>query len=207
MKEQLIQIPKLTTFNHALVEAGHFYGNSELDELEIMGVEIGIDTVNALKNIGIRVTPVVLVDNFHADDEYTSSNLERMQTLGYVPEVVYEEQKFEDDAWELFDVLKKKNKVKTRTSGTQNLRAENVPQLVSSDGVLSCSILDAAIYKRKHAEFGGICVTILPEEDADRNYVRQQSYTRAILTAADISIPILNVFYSDEGNIHVDFDY
>jgi hypothetical protein len=206
MKEHLHQIVTGISATSVNVEAGHFYSDLQLREIDVMGIRIGNNVVSLMQELGLHVGRCVLVDDFHAEDIYTTSNLQQMAGHGFLPDVVYMEGSFQDQARSLLTTLEQRGHVKEK-KGRKLLKADNIPMLQKENGDLSCSILDAAVYIAKHDTFGGIQVTVLPEEDEGKNYRRQQSYTKAILEKAGVSIPILDVFYDIDGTVSVDFDY
>ena len=65
----------------------------------------------------------------------------------------------------------------------------------------ACAALDAALYIKKN-EDAGICVTVLHTE-----WKGQQNAVKKVLSALGKDIPILEVYYTDEGEIEIEFDY
>jgi len=65
----------------------------------------------------------------------------------------------------------------------------------------ACAALDAALYIRKN-ERAGISVTILHEE-----WREQQEDVRRVLEALGVDIPVLEIYYDDEGEVEVEFDF
>jgi len=196
-------------FSSVNLEAGHFYSDIPLRPIEEQGIKIGVSVAGALNDIGIHVTPIVLVDDFHAPDTHTTPNLLKMSELGFVPARVFKEAEYVDEAMRIFGDIKDRGKVRYRSGkNVHSLRAEGNPDLIKANGDQSCSLLDAAVYSVRHRELGGICLTVLPLTDGSRNYERQQDYVIKILQASGREIPILNVFYNEEGEITVgDFDF
>lgn len=204
MKELINTISGISTFSCALVEAGHFYADKPLASEQQVGVCVGMATIDSLQEMGLIATPCILIDDYNAEDKTSESNVTQIRQLGFSPEVIYREKSSQAKAIEILEQLKTSNKTKYRKNTGETYLKEGFIKLVKNDGKLTCALLDAALYVQKHQEYAGICVTVLADTP---EYRTQQSYTKSILKAAAYSIPILNVYFSEEGSISVDFDY
>lgn len=202
MKEILSQITNITTFKRALVEAGHFYANQSLSGEHKLGIKIGQIAVNTLAEMGLQVTPCILIDDYNSPDLYSQENLAVLEQEGFVPQVIYKEKDLIPKAQGVLRLLEAANKVKPK-HGAKYFK-EGFKILVSDQGQYSCALLDAALYADKYQTFDGVCVTVLPENWINQT---QQQTTKAILKGAGIVIPILNVYFNGVGSISLDFNF
>lgn len=202
MKEQLSQVINPNSYKYALVEAGHFYGDKPLNSEQQLGVMVGQTVINALTDMGLQVTPCLLIDDYNAPDIYGVENLEALKEKGFVPSVIYRERSMIPRANSILSQLEIANKTKIRR-GAKYFK-DGFKILVSEQGKYSCALLDAALYAEKYQDFGGVCVTILPDT---YTYRIQQQTTKSILKGCDVVVPILNVYFKQDGLVSLDFDY
>lgn len=207
MRNQLEILPR-SGFSTAIVEAGQFYADTPFSRQDALGLEIGKQATGLLVEMGINVTRCVLVDDYNAEDIHSEENLMRIREVGFEPSIVYRERACTPGATQIFDQLRDSNQAKLKKkTASWHLKHSSFAKLKDNEGKFSCALLDAALYRQKQNDFGGACVTILPLVDGVRDYTKQQEYTRAILKSANISVPVLNIFYDTSGNVSVDFDF
>ena len=208
-------------FSTAMVEAGHFYVRDGLSSEQLQGIAVGRQVIAALQDMGMQVSSCMFVDDFHLNgkdphgtgafksenlsdpkvrDAIISASIESLQDTGFAPEKVYLENDFAAPAQALYHQLEQAGVLKHKKDGTVRL---NGIVVLTSDGTPSCSLLDAATYLGKAQDLdGGLLVTVLPEK-----WERQQETTRAILAALNQKPPILNVYFSEGGELKVTFDF
>lgn len=201
MKEQLSRIIDLGSYEHALVEAGYFYGNRPLSEEQQRGVTVGQNVTGALTEMGLHVTTCLLIDDYNVPNIYEVQNLEVLKEWGFKPSVIYRETLMIPGAESILIQLEANNKTKLR-NGSKYLK-DGFKRLVSNKGKYGCALLDAALYAEKYRVFSGVCVTVLPDT---YGYRIQQQTARSILKGCGLSVPVLNVYFQQDSSASLGFN-
>lgn len=194
----------------ACVEAAHIYTDEQPGLEHQMSAVIGTNVSRILEEMGVDVNRMLFVDDFNADSkdldihEYESF----ITKHGFIPDVVVMETTLVEDAKEIVRVLEGLGLTEVNKNGATILKKKEkrekevvLKKSPSLGSVPACSALDAALYIKKF-EHSGVCVTVLHER-----WKNQQDSVKRVITALGMEIPVLDVYYSDTGDVSVDFDY
>lgn len=192
------------------VEAAHIYTDEVPGFKHQLGAVIGANVCRILGGMGVDVQRMLFVDDFNAvsNDLSLSEYGEFIGEHGFTPDIVVMESTLVDDANRLIGQLEEAGLTERNRNGATVLKKNNKRDkdivLVKSPimgSIPACNALDAALYLRKF-ETAGVCVTIL-----DKQWQDQQNSVKKVLKALGKDIPILEVYYLENGEIEVDFDY
>ncbi len=184
-------------YTTAVIEAGHFYANQSLTQEQLSGIDVGKTMIKKLNELGFQTIPCILIDNYNAVDTKSESNLVEIQGYDYNPKLVLWEKDAVPYSISLLESLKQNDKTKEK-KGNMYLK-EGFSILQNKDGKYSCALLDAGLYVMKFDLYSGICVTVLPE-----SYKSQQETTKRILKGTGQEIPIINIYYKEDGENQTD---
>ena len=193
-----------------VVEAAHIYTDEQPTRKHEQGAEIGGRVASFLAGMGLDVQRMLFVDdlNAHSQDLDLSSYQSMISERGFSPDVLIMESTLQEDADEIIRSLQDTGHTETNKHGAIILkkpykRAKEIV-LKKSPGrgeTAACAALDAALYLKKR-EGAGISVTVLHEE-----WREQQEDVRRVLEALGVDIPVLEIYYDDEGEVEVEFDF
>jgi|SRR3989344_3949917 len=193
-----------------IVEAAHIYTDEEPTIKHAMGAEIGGKVASFFTQMGIDVQRMLFVDDFNAhNQDLDLPSYQRMiSERGFSPDLLVMESTLEEEADSIVRSLQDNGHTEINKHGAVILkkpykRAKEIV-LKKSPGrgeTAACAALDAALYIRKN-ERAGISVTILHEE-----WREQQEDVRRVLEALGVDIPVLEIYYDDEGEVEVEFDF
>lgn len=192
------------------VEAGHIYTDEVPALKHEVGAIVGSKISKLLEGMGVQVQRMLFVDDYNV--EHNSLDLDAYQSMlskhGFTPDRLIMESLLLGDAEDVISALEQKSLTEKNKKGAvilkKNCKKENDIVLRKSPerGALpACAAIDTALYLKKH-ETAGICVTVLPVE-----WRGQQDGVRKVLYALGKDLPILEVYYSDDGEIEIEFDY
>ncbi len=216
MIEQLTQLnfikglPNVGQTPTICVEAGHIYTDETPSLKHEIGAMVGAKVSSLLEEMGFSVQRMLFIDDYNAvsNDLDIGSYQSLLQGHGFAPEVTVMESSLTQNAQEIVETLEKQGLTEENRNGTVVLKKGHKREkdivLKKSPGmglVPSCAALDAALYLKKF-ETVGVCVTVLHQE-----WKGQQEGVKKVLNALGKSIPILEVYYTDDGDIEFDFDY
>lgn len=213
LQTQLNFIPALTSDKQkpvVCVEAGHIYTDESPTIRHEIGAIVGKNVSNILEGLGVQVQRMLFVDDYHPTTH--SLDLDSYQKLlaerGFVADKVVMESSLNDAAEDVITLLQDKSLIDVKKNGAIILKKTHkkekdivLRKSPEMGGAPACAALDTALYLKK-SESTGVCVTILHDE-----WKEQQSGVKKVLKALGKDIPILEVYYSDYGDIEVDFDY
>lgn len=195
----------------ACVEAGHIYTDEIPSRRHEIGAIVGKNVSSVLEGMGIRVQRMLFVDDYNAQSQdldisgYKSS----ISRHGFVPDQLIFESSLTKEAEKVIAALEEQNLTQADRNGTiilkKDRKGEQTVVLRKSPkkgATPACAALDAALYLKKSAQ-ADMCVTVLHSEWKD-----QQDKVKKVLKAlGKDNTPILEVYYTDDGEIEVDFDY
>lgn len=224
--EKLNSVSQLVSdsgFTSIVMEAGHFYvdptGFESSDNAIVheISATIGVMASNNLRKLGMNIMTLLFVDDLHAHKPQTpesvthtlDTKLEQYDNLGFQPDKIIFETALKEDALNFVGELpperikKKKKQVIFKRFDPLGKWEGNIT-LIDEFGKPSCALLDAVLYQKKSQLINqkGICITVLPLE-----YSSQQDKTKIILQSAGYKIPILNIYFTTDKKLSVDFDY
>jgi len=192
------------------VEAGHIYTDETPNELHEVGARVGANVCTVLENMGIKIQKMLFIDDYNAEshDLNIGDYQELLSKCGFSADKLVMESSLENDAIQIIDDLEKIFLIEENKNGSLILKKghkrekEIVLRKSPSMGATpACVALDTALYLKKYEE-AGLCVTILHSIWKD-----QQKGVQKVLKALGKELPILSIFYSEEGEIEVDFDF
>lgn len=192
------------------VEAGHIYTDEVPTQSHETGASVGSKVSALLGEMGFDVQKMLFVDDYNAQssDLDLGSYQDLISCHGFTPEVTVMESTLVQEAEEIVTSLQEQGLTEENRNGAVILKKsykrekDIVLRKSPAMGFMSgCAALDAALYLRK-SKTAELCVTVLHREWKD-----QQASVKKILKALGKEIPILEVYYNDEGDIEVDFDY
>lgn len=209
--------------NGAVIEAAHFYTDRVFGSEEMLSAKIGSQICDALTQLSIGpIVPMLFIDNLNVDanvTNHTSDNTATLAHSGFHPEVTIYEADMVAKAENILAQIIKRGQRHIEDTQTGKIHKKNTfvkiarggiylkkdfKELQKLDGSYTCALLDAAAYVEKFNMFGAVCVTVLPNNSF---YSEQQKTTKAILKAAGYDIPILNVYFDQDGKLTFEYDF
>ena len=195
----------------AWVEAGHIYADEIPSLSHEVGAIVGAKVSIALENMGILVKKMLFIDDYNAQSN--TLDLENNQSLlsehGFVADRLIMESSLVSDAEKVIAELEQGSLTEINKHGAVILKKNHKkdkevvlrksPEMGTTP---ACVALDTALYIKKQEEEAGICVTVLHSE-----WKSQQNAVKKVLKALGKDLPILEVYYTDEGDIEIDFEY
>jgi len=194
----------------ACVEAGHIYTDEMPSLSHEIGAIVGANVCTELEKMGIGVQRMLFVDDYNvaSNDLNLTDYSNLLSQHGFTVDRTVMESTLIKDAKEVIVRLQMSSMTELSRNGAvvlkKNHKKEKEIVLKKSPGmgsVPACAALDAALYLIKAKE-AGICVTVLHKEWKD-----QQEGVRRVLKALGENVSILEVYYSDDGEVEVVFDY
>lgn len=192
------------------VEAAHVYTDEVPGIKHQLGAVIGANVCQILQEMGVDVQRMLFVDDFNAlSNDLSLEDYEGfIAKHGFAPDLVVMESTLINSANKLIEQLEESGLTEKNKNGATVLKKGNKKEkdiVLRKSPVMgsvpACNALDAALYLKKH-EAAGVCVTIL-----DKQWQDQQTSVKKVLKALGKEIPILEVYYSESGDLEVDFDY
>lgn len=210
--KQLQFVSKIATQKQVVcVEAGHIYTDETPSLTHEIGAMVGSEYCKALERIGIQVQKMLFIDDFNAKsqdldiDSYTGI----LAKHGFMPDSIIMESSLFESAQDVISQLEAREMIDVNRHGAIILKKYDkkekdivLQKSPNMGGAPACAALDTALYLKKY-EDSGICLTVLPTE-----WKGQQNGVKKVLKALGKKVPIIEVYYTDEGDIEVeDFDY
>lgn len=194
----------------ACVEAGHIYTDETPSLSHEIGAMVGANFCTELERMGIVVQRMLFVDDYNAtsNDLNLADYSSLLSKHGFAVDRTVMESTLREDAEKVIARLQASSMAELNRNGAvilkKNQKREKTIVLQKSSstgGGPACAALDAALYLLKARE-AGLCVTVLHQQWKD-----QQEGVKKVLKALGENVPILEVYYSDDGDIEVEFDY
>jgi hypothetical protein len=190
----------------ACVEAAHIYSDESPDVTHELAAKVGASTCLALANLGVEVSGLLFVDDYNPSsfDLDLEKYMGMLNAQGFPVSKVVMESSLQNYACCLVDELEANGMTKRKKDGKVYLLGGSQILLKKSDllgNKPACDVLDAAFYINKSEE-AGLCVTVLPFD-----YREQQEKVKELLKILGYEISILNVYFNQEGEVDLDFNY
>lgn len=220
---------------NALVEAGHIYAGEGVTPEAKLGMSVGKHVAMVLGDFGFSVQKMLFVDDYNNLPQHPDiatpvrMGVQACSQAGFSIDHVAFESELIPQADKLIGKIAEKDGGIHLAVGKARIKllADRQPDGTYSRSVdlgvfrdkngekpeptYTCAALDAACYVEKSGLVGngGLLVTVLP-----KSYITQQSETKAVLKAAGIKLPILEIYYGGSGEeieglgrLSIDFDY
>jgi hypothetical protein len=216
-----------------VIEAAHVYMYEDLSDPNlrdsvIMQARYSAILAQRLVHAGINVREMLFVDDYNPPNDGRQSNtnidmgelVELVRSTGYNPELVLREASMATLAQEVIGIMQ--NKQRIVTSPEQEEDSDNTTQSIndlfltrnkielyrSSDDMVSCAMLDAALSLVKLTYMADTVINVLPRgaEGQGFSYKSQQKKMRTIIGEhLDARVlPIANLFVkSNESTAHI----
>ncbi|MBP6098549.1 MAG: hypothetical protein KA477_01040 [Candidatus Levybacteria bacterium] len=192
------------------IEAGHIYTDETPSLSHEIGAIVGHNVSQILEGMGVTVQKMLFVDDYNALSH--NLNVEEYRSLlnshGFEPDILVMESSLVQDAYQVIAELEVNSLTETNKNGALILKKNHkkekdivLRKSPSMESLPACAALDTALYIKKN-ERAGICVTVLHEK-----WKSQQEAVKKVLKALGKDIPILEIFFTDYGEIEIDFDY
>ena len=213
---QIVQIEKSlgkSGAHHVALEGGHIYTNEKPDLRHIFELKQTALMREHLLRIGLRVTNLLFVDDYHPAPEDDTLDVDAYRNLalkmGWPINIVQSERSMLPVANVMIGILRQMGKVVPHGEKGALLahHARKVELLGKNNGAPTCAMLDAALSTIKFGQLGAdAIINVLP-----RGYKGQQRNTRDILRASRESniegipeqegLPFNNLFLTPDGRI------
>lgn len=204
-----------SSFNRFVIEAGHIYLDSTASPLGSEDKRMGLRGAalggQLAQKLGGQVSRWVFVDELHADT-FLTVNPHRVSQeyarVGFTPDklVLESDPQLHAEALDLVDKIRtfSPDLLMTMRQGYSLRTGDTMSNILLAERTKrdrtpvnpKCALLDAALTLQKIQGEGGVCVTVLPER-----YARQQESAQAILEACGLELPLVNVFFSAQGQV------
>lgn len=191
-------------FTKAVVEAGHIYTDETPGVAHQLSAGIGGKILRECARIGIEAKGMLFVDDYNAEafnvdlHGYVSS----LAACGFPVSRIVMESSMQEGAESVIGQLAGlgliKNKKDKRTVYPHNEGEVLLRKSEKAGGGPACDALDSALYIHKATNLDLLCITVLPE-----SYRPQQVRVGRVLAALNTRIPILNVFFTDRGEVNM----
>lgn len=180
------------------VEAGHIYIDEEPGDEHIQSLALAAELSGRLIKAGIRPIPIMLIDDYNPAETKLCRKqyLAHARGLDFDPVEVIMESDLIEGAKQVIAKLAKAQLIK-HDNGVVTTTSPKI-LLKKTDGKLSCSVLDAALYCHRFQKWP-FSITILPG-DSPRRCQNQQRHTRKLLRLLGYKkLPLANIYFRRDG--------
>jgi len=212
--ESIVGIIKESTAQSVLVEAAHVYGYQTLEEMHLHGAQIGAKVVSLVNDLGLAAKAMLFVDDYNWHQQPSpKSYIQNPETFHNA----YLEKGFKIDTFAHEAILAAQAEAWVTSyiaEGIFKVNKKGVFLPLGHDGILwivkknhlneakfTCEALDALCYINK-SKLADLLITVLPV-----HYTKQQDRTKLLLKKLGYRLPILNIYFEENGDLNLDFEY